>query len=272
MNRTEFLAQLERLLGDVPQAEREAALEYYSSYFEEAGEEKEGAVIQELGSPGKVAAIIKADLAGDGSLHGEYTEAGYQDQRFQERKMPGTFQEKRSSGEYREEENQAGTRHRASWENQSRGYDGPYRRAGYDTSGPVRRGPNRKQLWLLILLLLVAVPVFGLSGSAVIVGLAGGAFGLLIGIVCGVLGLLAGGLGLIVAGCLLLVQSLVFLLPTPATAVACAGGALILLALGILLLTLFCWLILKVFPAVLRWTVDRIQRIVHKGIRGGENP
>ena len=33
MNRTEFLAQLERLLGDVPQSEREAALEYYRSYF-----------------------------------------------------------------------------------------------------------------------------------------------------------------------------------------------------------------------------------------------
>ena len=62
MNRTEFLEQLERLLWDIPESERKEALEYYQDYFEDAGAENEGKVIQELGSPGKVAAIIRADL------------------------------------------------------------------------------------------------------------------------------------------------------------------------------------------------------------------
>ena len=62
MNRKEFLAQLERLLWDIPVQEREEALEFYNSYFDDAGAENESSVIQELGSPGKVAAIIKADL------------------------------------------------------------------------------------------------------------------------------------------------------------------------------------------------------------------
>ena len=62
MNREEFLSQLERLLYDIPAQEREEALEYYNGYFDDAGKEKEAEVIQELGSPGKVAAIIKADL------------------------------------------------------------------------------------------------------------------------------------------------------------------------------------------------------------------
>ena len=58
MNREEFLSQLERLLYDIPAQEREEALEYYNGYFDDAGKEKEAEVIQELGSPGKVAAIV----------------------------------------------------------------------------------------------------------------------------------------------------------------------------------------------------------------------
>ena len=60
MNREEFMRQLERLLQDISESERREALEYYNSYFDDAGEENESRVIQELGSPGKVAAIIKA--------------------------------------------------------------------------------------------------------------------------------------------------------------------------------------------------------------------
>ena len=76
MNREEFLSQLERLLYDIPAQEREEALEYYNGYFDDAGKEKEAEVIQELGSPGKVAAIIKADLSGNEADYEEYTEQG----------------------------------------------------------------------------------------------------------------------------------------------------------------------------------------------------
>lgn len=62
MDRAQFMKQLERLLSDISEAERQEALAYYNSYFDEAGPENEASVIRELGSPGKVAAIIKADL------------------------------------------------------------------------------------------------------------------------------------------------------------------------------------------------------------------
>ena len=62
MNRKEFMDQLEKLLSDISEDERKEALDYYESYFDEAGEAEEASVIQKLGSPGKVAAIIKADL------------------------------------------------------------------------------------------------------------------------------------------------------------------------------------------------------------------
>lgn len=81
MNRVEFMQQLERLLWDIPQSDRLDAIAYYNDYFDEAGVENEAQVIRELGSPGKVAAIIKADLNASGNTDAEYTEQGYKDGR-----------------------------------------------------------------------------------------------------------------------------------------------------------------------------------------------
>ena len=91
-------------------------------------------------------------------------------------------------------------------------------------------------------------------------------------IIGGIIGLLAGGIGLTVGGIMMLIHSLVFQLASPPTAVACVGGALMMTAVGILLLLAFIWLIFGAFPAVFRWAVDLIQRVLHRGIRGGENP
>ena len=78
MNRREFMAQLERLLGELPESERVEALRFYNDYFDEAGPENEAGVIQELGSPGRVAAVIRANLDGNQD-RGEFTEQGYRD-------------------------------------------------------------------------------------------------------------------------------------------------------------------------------------------------
>lgn len=64
MTKQEFLQRLNRLLADVTQEEREEALRYYEEYFDEAGPEQEQAILNELGSPEKVAAIIKANVPG----------------------------------------------------------------------------------------------------------------------------------------------------------------------------------------------------------------
>ena len=84
MNRAQFMEQLKRLLSDIPEAERQEALDYYESYFDDAGEENEAAVIRELGSPGKVAAIIKAELHESSEHYAEYTEKGYEATRTKE--------------------------------------------------------------------------------------------------------------------------------------------------------------------------------------------
>ena len=38
MNRMEFMTELERLLADMPEEERQAAVQYYADYFADAGE------------------------------------------------------------------------------------------------------------------------------------------------------------------------------------------------------------------------------------------
>ena len=62
MNRKVFRERLRECLADISAEEREDALTYYESYFEEAGVENEAQVIEELGSPEKVAENIKRDL------------------------------------------------------------------------------------------------------------------------------------------------------------------------------------------------------------------
>ena len=81
MNRQKFMSELEFLLQDIPENDRLDAIAYYNDYFDEAGVENEEKVIRELGSPARVASIIKADLNATGNEKAEYTEQGYSDGR-----------------------------------------------------------------------------------------------------------------------------------------------------------------------------------------------
>ncbi len=81
MSRAEFMQRLESLLGDIPENDRLDAIAYYNDYFDEAGPENEQQVLKELGSPERVAQIIKADLNTAGNEQAEYTETGYTDGR-----------------------------------------------------------------------------------------------------------------------------------------------------------------------------------------------
>ena len=55
MNRTEYMRELDALLHGISKEEREEAMQYYNDYFDDAGSENEEKVIEELGSPAKLA-------------------------------------------------------------------------------------------------------------------------------------------------------------------------------------------------------------------------
>ena len=200
MNRMEFMIQLERLLADIPASERQEALEYYNSYFDDAGPENEASVIRELGSPGKVAAIIKADLRENNERYGEYTERGYTDTRMKEdAQMPQNPREARERG-----------------------------RRGYH--------PSNKQNTAKVVLLIIAAVIF----LPVLADLSDNLFGLLVSIllfpVILAIGVIGATLGVFIGGVVMIVIGIPTCFLSVPGGILCIGIGFLLLAIGIILL------------------------------------
>lgn len=83
MSKEQFLNELEYLLQDLGE-EAGDAVGYYRDYFEEAGPEREAEVLEELGSPERIAAIVRADIRGELDSGGGFTDRGYEDERFRD--------------------------------------------------------------------------------------------------------------------------------------------------------------------------------------------
>ena len=62
MNREQFMKQLSYLLQDISDEDRTDALDYYENYLDEAGFGYETDITNELGSPERIAAIIRTSL------------------------------------------------------------------------------------------------------------------------------------------------------------------------------------------------------------------
>lgn len=96
MSVEKFLEDLNFLLQDLPEDEREEALEFYRCYFADAGEENKEAVFAELGSPEKVAYTIREGLRSEMS-EGEFTETGYRT--YEDLQTPAKKEEEKQSGQ-----------------------------------------------------------------------------------------------------------------------------------------------------------------------------
>ena len=194
MNRVEFMSPLERLLWDIPENDRKDALCYYNDYFDEAGAENEAQVIQKLGSPGKVAATIKADLHETGNEQAEYTERGYYDGREERNQNPPVSKEGKPQGQ-----------------RQKRTIPWP----------------------LIIVLLIFASPLLVGVGGGVLGGILGvifGAFGILLAtIICGVAFLVAGIVCVVVGIVRIFLSPVEGLITAGMGSLALAGGILLTL-------------------------------------------
>lgn len=98
MNRIEFMEQLDKLLSELPESERSEAMQYYNDYFDDAGPEHEQEILQELGTPERVAQIIKDGLFDKNSEKVEYTETGYHGATY-EKVMEIADRKKKSGGQ-----------------------------------------------------------------------------------------------------------------------------------------------------------------------------
>ena len=227
MNRKEFMEQLRRLLYDIPVNDREEAIEYYESYFDDAGAENEASVIRELGSPGRIAAEIKASLHSD-SEAGEYTDTGYHNPEAEK--------------EY------GGTGHR------------PVR---YKEMKQKKGMDSGVKTLLLIALAVVTFPIWGgLLGVAF--SLVMGAFGIVAGLLAGTL---FGGIGISIVSIVLAVFGVTNMASSMSLGIVFLGLGMVLLALGLLLLVGFGWLVSKAMPALIRFFIDLFHKVFRRSRR-----
>lgn len=255
ISREEYLWQLSQQLYRIPAEEREAALEYYRNYFEEAGTENEEHVMSELGSPEELAKSIIADVMDDGrhdtvkeplvNRGTAYSSAGAQE--------PGWEKYRRQME--REEREVFGAGAAASYADRSGGNEG----------GAGRRGKGIN-IWM-ILFLLVTCPVWGgilLGVLGVMIGLVCGIFGLAIGLVVTVIALIV---SLLVGGLIGIVKALFAVITVPFAAGFVICLSIVMIAGGILLVGLFSGIVKRLLPVVFKLLGRMIGGIIH-GIGG----
>ena len=221
MTREEFLRRLAELLSDVTDEERAEAIRFYEEYLDDAGPQQEAQVLAELGSPEKVAAIIRANVPGS---------RVQQETAAQEAQAAGPA----GSGAPPASSAAAGASIPLP----------PYARPGAVPPAPPRKGMSDRTI-LLIILAVVLFPLW--------IGLAGAVFGVLMGIVGAAFGFFFGGVGTVIGIVTVLVAN------TPAAFGAgipvglfMVGLCLLALALGVALITAAVWLVAWLLPACWR--------------------
>ncbi len=229
MNRTDFMRQLESLLQNISPAEREAALQYYNDYFDDAGPENEQDVMEALGNPARVAESIKRDqtinrASGRGAYKGE-TENDYrhEDARGNSVRNPIVRQNDSHSDE-------------------QSGQSGQY--------GSGQKPKEDMPTWLLVLLIIGGIII-----SPFVLGLASSLVGAVIGLIAGWFALILGfGIAAFVLIMLLavLVVAGIMSFKAPFTAVGLIGGGFICGGLGILFLMLTVAMAGIATPAIFR--------------------
>ncbi len=247
MSRREFIEELERLLADLPEEERKAAVQYYEDYFEDAGAEHEADVIRELGGPEKTAASIRADYYGTEFREEEYDNKAYM--------------EKYGQGSRRREENagwNGGTDHTA---NDSGRQDAAGNGAGAwreaDSSQRSRPGTSRRTKILLVALLAVALIPWLWHVLLVILGCLAGLVFASIGIFAG---LVVGSVAVMIAGIIMIGVAVVLVIPFLPVAFLIGGIGMLLFALGMAATVGTVKLCAIVYPAMFRGFVNLCRR------------
>lgn len=280
MSKQEFMKELESLLSDIPLEEREEALRYYDGYFEDAGKEHEDEIIKELGSPEKVARIIKSELmagAEDARSKGYFTERGYRpvDELGNEYEIVKSDKQSKQNGQTEgagfSSSFQNGQAHQESGKYQNNSYQSSayqnndyqnnnhYNNSNQNTfnqsnSSQTQAAGNSSNRAIII---LIAVCTSFIWGPFVL-----GAAGVAIGIITAILGILLGfgavGVCLMVTGISLCISGLIQI-SMPVIGALLIGSGLLILGIGMLFTLAFIMICRKV-PAVIRGFVDLCSR------------
>lgn len=250
MRKEEFLKQLEELLFDISEEERQEAMAFYRSYFEDAGDGNEEAILKELESPQKVAEAIKRDLGMVQVVSQEAKDADAEAQNGQ-----STWNAQSNQGAWNAQSGQNAQGHCDANAEHSEEY---YKNVN-DTIEHLQKENKNSNTVIIVLGIVIAVLT-----SPVWIGILGGIFGTLIGVSAGlagaVLGLLGAGIGLIGVGigCIFTGDAIV--------AIALLGAGFIVLAIGMLVLIAAVWF----FGGFLPWACKGIWKLCKKPFEKGK--
>ena len=253
MSKEEFISKVEYLLSDISNEEKYDAVNYYRDYIEEAGPDKEEEVLQEFGSPERIAAIIRADLMGNLSDGGEFTENGFKDSRFDE---PGNSIVKASAPSKEESfnketdsrrgaQNTNNTNTQNTYNTNSNSKDNRGDKAGRENKDIKNKG---WKIALIVVLLILLSPVLFGTGTFLVASL-GGVLGFITFLLFAVALVTA---GLLIGAVVLVFISFGFVFVNGGVAAILFGCAAMALGLGLLSLVLSVLFYGKCIPFLYR--------------------
>lgn len=230
MRREAFLKQLDYLLQDIDEKDRQDALDYYRDYMDEAGIDNADDVGTLLESPEQIAFSIRTSLNGNVDEQIEISEQGF--------KKIHTDEQPRVLDIYGNKE-QLEDEH-VSTEVKS-------------------KNSSKSKLILIIVTCIVLAPV--------ILGIGGGLVGLVFGILGSIIGLIFGAagvaLGCIIGGVVLFVMSVIHMITSVPQGIFMMGAALLLIAVGIL----FAMLTVVIFKRMIPWIIENVRKLSNKLFR-----
>lgn len=278
MSRVEFMRRLAELLADVSLAEREEAIQYYNDYFDDAGAENEQSVIASLGSPEELAKTIKAGLF-DGGNTGEFTEkgfSGYEQRQSNEILNPnqlngGNEQAQNNQGAQFTQNDQFGQQQYSRQQSTQQQWQANNAYNAYTEQTQSGKKQEKQPMSggtiaLIVLLCILASPF--------LIGIGGGALGIIIGILgalfCIVVGFGVAGAALMIAGVCLFVYGVTLLFGAPLGGLCVIGAAMVCMAIGLVFFWLVVIICAALIPAVIRGIVKIFERIFpNRGNKGG---
>ena len=291
MNRAEFMRRLTELLGDVPPAEREEAIQYYNDYFDDAGAENESGVIASLGTPEEIARAIKAGLS-DGGNGGEFTESGFSGYtQIHRDEIMRTGETARQSGYSNNYANTGAGGSKSTQTDNSYYQDAYYQRTdgkgvyggredtrkqfnpyeeqgsgSANTSGGSKTPPPKQNMSGSTIALIVILAVLT---SPLWIGVLGGLFGTAVGIVAAMFGiflaLLIVGIVFVVVAVALIVTGVVVMFGAPLAGISMIGTALLLFAGGLVCIWLMVLTAAMAIPALVKGIAALGRKIFHRG-------
>lgn len=268
MNREQFIERLAFLLSGIPEEERDGVLDYYNDYFDEAGMDDKEDVAQRLGTPETVASVILASMKEGHEQNGEFTEKGFEDQRFSDvRKYPDILHDVPAVTSNKEDENQQQTENQNNYGQYGYYQNGNYYNNYYNSNYKNNYKNNYKKPMSKSTKIIIIV-IICLCLSPILLPLAGGIVAAVLGVILSILGVFValGVVGAVLVVCGLATGFVGLLNATvPGAALLVAGLGIVIAALGAVMVVAFIGLCGSVVPRIVRWIVGLCKKKSKKG-------